>query len=51
MPASRSARHVVEAVLSREHHVENDRVVVDRTRHPERVLAVTGHVGGMAFLP
>ena len=36
----------LEAVEARQHHVEHDRVVGVRLRHPERVLAVRRHVGG-----
>ena len=36
----------LEAVQAGQHHVEDDRVVLVRLRHPERVLAVGRHVGG-----
>jgi hypothetical protein len=40
----------VEAAEAREHHVQHDRVVGDRLRHPEGVLARPGDVGGVALL-
>src|SRR6185436_2318762 len=39
----------LEAVDAREHHVEDDRVIAGRARHPECVLALDRHVGGEAF--
>ena len=50
MPASRSSRQVVEAVLAGKHHVEHDRVVGHGPRHPERVLAAACEIGGVPFL-
>ena len=39
-----------EAVEARQHHVEDDRVVVVSPRHPERVLAARGDVRRVARL-
>ena len=44
--AERSARD--EAVDAGQHHVEHDRFVGMRTRHPESVLSLRRHVGGVA---
>src|SRR5947209_377608 len=38
----------LEAREPREHHVAHDRVVLDRRRHPERILAALGDVSGHA---
>jgi hypothetical protein len=40
----------LDAVESREHHVEDDRVVVGRQRHPERLVARRGDVDRVALL-
>ena len=46
MPASRSRAARLEAVDARQHDVEDDRVVLRRLGHPERVLALDRDVGG-----
>ena len=40
----------LEAVQVGQHHVEHDRVIVVRRRHPERVLAAAGDVGREALI-
>ena len=51
IPSARSARQVVEAVAPRQHHVEDDRVVVDRRCAIRSALvAVAGDVDDEAFV-
>ena len=40
----------LEAVHSRQHHVEDDHVVVDRLDHPERLLSAVGQIRRVALL-
>ena len=40
----------VESIRAGQQDVEDDRVVLGRRRHPERLLARSGDVGGVALL-
>jgi hypothetical protein len=47
-PVGAQAPADLEAVHARQHHVEDDDVVLGRAGHPQRVLALARKVGGQA---